>query len=151
MRFHIHADHDLAGVAHTVADLLAQLILSPPPSDVQAHKHQAALKPITWAAQVCKGMVRRDRAVLKPPGDSLWRPTCLTLGPAPMATAGAETICQLAGYLQSSPEYVVPEDVVACIRLSVTLTTLTRRMAQEATGVGLVQYRKHRRDWCRYR
>jgi hypothetical protein len=100
----------------------------------EALQHQAELQPITWAAQMCNGLEKQDRAVLAPPADSVWRPTCLSIGPAPMATAGAESVYNLAAFMRLSPQSALPQDVLCCLRLTVQLTTLARRMAQEAAG-----------------
>jgi hypothetical protein len=122
-------------MADRTASLLSELILVPPPTLPEALQHQAELKPITWAAQIFNGLEKQDRAVLAPLPDSIWTPTCLSIGPAPMATAGAESVCNLAAFMRLSPHKVHPEDVLSCLRLTVTLTTLARRMAQEAAGV----------------
>jgi hypothetical protein len=129
-----HADQSVPGMAHTVADLLSELILVPPASLYGAPQHQAELKPITWAAQMCNGLEKRDKAVLMPSADSVWRPTCLSIGPAPVATAGAESVYNLAAFIQLAPDLIPPVIVVDCLRLTVQLTTLARRMAHEASG-----------------
>jgi hypothetical protein len=128
------ADVEVAEMAHKMSDLLSQLILVPPPTLSEALQHQAELKPITWAAQICAGIVAQDRAVLAPLPDSMWRPTCLSIGPVPMASAGAESVCNLTASMRLRPHKVHPDDVFGCLRLTVTLTTLARRMAQEAAG-----------------
>jgi hypothetical protein len=129
------ADDKVTEMAHKTAYLLSELILVPPPSLPEALQHQAELKPITWAAQIYKGWRKQGRAVLAPTADCLWRPTCLSIGPAPMATAGAESVHNLAAIMRLSPHKVQPEDVIGCLRLTVTLTILARRMAQEAAGM----------------
>jgi hypothetical protein len=65
---------------------------------------------------------------------TVWAPDRFSLGPAPAALAGAESVAFIVTALVGAEAVINKEDMLACLRLVIVMNKLARAMTAEAAG-----------------